>query len=636
MLRTTGKHWSAGFFAVGMVALTVVAAVLIGRSFLPRPDAQDIVDGFTGQLPFFQQFFKSYTPRAVCMHYEPTVIWLHLVSDLFIAVAYYSIPVGLVYFIWRRRDIAFHWMFWMFALFILACGTTHLIGVWALWQPLYKFDGVVKAATAVLSIGTAIALWPLIPKAIALPSPAQLEGIIAQRTAQLEETNRTLRGEIEARKQAEREREELLQRERAARSEAERVSRVKDEFLATVSHELRTPLNAILGWSHLLRTSPGDQPQLLEGLAVIERNARAQTVLIEDLLDMSRIVSGKMRLDVQPVALPEVVQGAIDSITPAAAARQIRLEVMLDPKCPPVTGDPSRLQQVVWNLLTNAVKFTPRGGRVQVVLERVNSQIEIKVADNGIGITPEFMPHVFERFQQADSSSTRSHRGLGIGLAIVRSSIELHGGSVRAFSAGEGRGATFTIILPPRLVSDLEREEPAGDRGNGVTSGEAAQIPGSLATLPAAAAPARAHPTAIPLRRRDEPIGPVLRGVRALVVDDDPDARDVLRKILEQAGAAVLVAGGAADAFDLLRNERPEILLCDIGLPGEDGYELLRRVRQLTREHGGATPAVAVTAFARPDDRVNAMRAGFQSHIAKPFEPAELVAAAASLLGRSL
>ena len=390
----------------------------------------------------------------------------------------------------------------------------------------------------------------------------------------------------------------LLEVERTARVEAERVGRMKDEFLATLSHELRTPLNAMLGWTQILRhrRQPDD---LDEGLSVIERNARTQAQLIEDLLDMSRIISGKIRLDVQPVALADVLTAAMDVVRPAAEAKGVRLVQTIDPHAGPVSGDANRLQQILWNLLSNAVKFTPRDGRVHLVLERVNSHLEISVADSGQGISPEFLPFVFERFRQEDGSTQRLHGGLGLGLAIVKHLVELHGGQVRAKSAGLGKGATFIVSLP---LAPLKRNHD-----------EHAE-----------------HPAVRVERERIED-APRLDGVKILVVDDDRDARDILRRMLEDCGARVVVAASAAEALAALPKELPDLLLSDIGMPEMDGYELIRRVRQLETTEGGRVPAVAITAFARSEDRRRALMSGYQMHIAKPFEPDELRAVCASL-----
>jgi CheY-like chemotaxis protein len=400
-----------------------------------------------------------------------------------------------------------------------------------------------------------------------------------------------------------RENARLLEIERSARAEAERVSRLKDEFLATLSHELRTPLNAILGWTQILKRGGSSEQDVRRGLETIERNARAQTQLVEDLLDMSRIISGKVRLDVQPVDLATVVEAAVGAMQPAADAREIRLQQVLDPYAGPVSGDPGRLQQVVWNLVSNAVKFTARGGKVQVVLERVNSHLEISVSDTGVGIRPEFLPYVFERFRQADSSTTRTYGGLGLGLSIVKQLVELHGGSVRAKSAGEGQGATFIVALPLALVKH--------DTANGV----------------------RHHPQSSGGPSRDFEI-PSLTGVRVLVVDDDRDTRQLLAHLLTECEAEVVTAGSAAEALEELHRARPDVLLSDIGMPGVDGYELIRQVRELEGDLANI-PAAALTAFARSEDRRRAMLAGFQLHLAKPVDSAELCAVVASLAGRT-
>ncbi len=399
-----------------------------------------------------------------------------------------------------------------------------------------------------------------------------------------------------------RQREEVLASERAARSDAERAGRMKDEFLATLSHELRTPLNAIVGWCALLQGGPTDDDELAQGLETIERNARAQTRIIEDLLDMSRIISGKIRLDVRPCDLGEIVQAAVDTVRPAAEAKSITLRAVLDSEIGPLLGDPNRLQQVFWNLLTNAIKFTPKGGSVKVTLQRVHSQAEISIADTGHGIQAEFLPFVFDRFRQADSSSTRHHRGLGLGLAIVKQLVELHGGSVAARSPGLGRGATFMVALP---VSALLANP---DSGTSAPTHEA-----ELAVSSDWKAEVR------------------LNDVKVVVVDDEVDARDVVRRLLEGCEADVRVAGSAAEALGLIRAHRPDVLVSDIGMPGEDGYALIRLLRALPPDEGGSTPAIALTAYARVEDRVQALRGGFQMHAVKPVEPAELVAMVASL-----
>ncbi|HEX9943863.1 MAG TPA: ATP-binding protein [Thermoanaerobaculia bacterium] len=395
---------------------------------------------------------------------------------------------------------------------------------------------------------------------------------------------------------------DLYARERELRRAAEEANRVKDEFLSTVSHELRTPLNAILGWTWLLASGKLDEEGTRRGVATVERNARAQSQIIDDLLDVSRIITGKLRLNVGPVDLAHVVEAVLDSVGPAADAKEIRIERRLDPAAAGAKGDPQRLQQVVWNLLSNAVKFTPRGGRIEVALERRDSQIGIRVSDTGIGIRRDFLDQVFDRFRQADSSSTRAHGGLGLGLAIVRHLVELHGGTVEAQSDGQGRGATFLVRLPMPAVS------PAADRSE--PSARAAALPEDHA-----------------LRE--------LRGVRVLLVDDEPDAREMLPAVLEQFGVQVSVAASAAEALDVLQRSAMDVLVADIGMPEEDGYSLIGKVRALDR-HVRDLPAIALTAYAGEADRRRALEAGFQIHLAKPVEPADLASAVASLAQRSL
>lgn len=410
--------------------------------------------------------------------------------------------------------------------------------------------------------------------------------------------------EIRQRQRAEEERAQLLVQEQKARAEAEKLNRLKDEFLSTVSHELRTPLNAILGWSNILRTNQIDADRMNRALETIERNARSQAQLIDDLLDISRIITGKIRLNVQMVELLPVVEAAIETVRPAADAKNIRLRPVLDPASGPVLGDPERLQQIVWNLLSNAIKFTSKYGRVQICLQRINSHIEIVVADTGQGISAEFIPYVFERFRQADGSISRSSGGLGLGLAIVRQLAELHGGTAHAESPGEGQGATFTVKLPLMAIG------------------------------PTAIEPERVHPAvggSVPFTCSSR-----LEGLRILIVDDDPDMRDLIAYTLEVCGADVIAVASANDAISVLTESSSpmDILVSDIGMPGEDGYALLRQVRTLEPSHVGKIPAIALTAYARTQDRTAALLAGFQSHVAKPVEPTELIAVIANLAGR--
>lgn len=395
---------------------------------------------------------------------------------------------------------------------------------------------------------------------------------------------------------------ESLNREQEERQNAENANRVKDEFLATVSHELRTPLNAILGWSSMLRggrLKPDDAQRAVE---TVERSARSQSQLIDDLLDISRIITGKLRLEISSVELTDVINAAIDSLRPAAEAKGIRLQKILDSETGTISGDTSRLQQVVWNLISNAVKFTPRDGRVQIRLVRINSHVEIIVSDTGKGIEPEFLPYVFDRFRQADQTTTRQHGGLGLGLSIVRQLVEMHGGTVHAESDGEGSGATFIVKLP-RMIAAYPA---AGNTGELVKPPEIAELP-------------------------EVDNKPKLGGLHVLIVDDEADSHDLLRVILEHAGATVEASSSAADALKKLGQNRFDILVSDIGMPDEDGYDLIKKVRRLVSNKNKRIPAVALTAYTRTEDRVRALDAGFQTHIAKPVEPVELIAVIVSL-----
>jgi PAS domain S-box-containing protein len=405
----------------------------------------------------------------------------------------------------------------------------------------------------------------------------------------------------------ERKRTEALEASGAERDtllEAERNARMlAHEFLATLSHELRTPLNAILGWTQLLRSRGVSEPAELErAMEIIERNARAQVRLIDDLLDLSRIMSGRFRLDVQQVSLGEIVRGALDSIEPTAGTKGVRLESVLDPQSVAVSGDPARLQQVFWNLLNNAVKFTPKGGKIQVVLQRVNSHIEFSISDTGIGIPAAFLPHVFERFSQRDSSTHRQYGGLGLGLAICKQLVDLHGGSIQAKSMGEGQGAIFVVTLP--LIILGKETDRAG----------------------------RVHPTAAELSEA-VPM-PRLDGVRALIVDDEADALELIQRVLENQGALVTTVRSGDEALRLLASQTPDVLISDIGMPSMDGYQFMRRMRAAESKER-RIPSLALTAFARPDDRKNAILAGYQAHLAKPFDMAELAIVVAGLVGRT-
>ncbi|MEJ1931938.1 ATP-binding protein, partial [Nostoc sp. NIES-2111] len=671
--------------------------------------------------------------------------------DGLIALAYYSIPATLFYFVRKRQDLPFYWMFLLFSGFIVACGTTHIMEIWTLWYPTYWTSGFLKAATALISVFTALALIPLVPQALVLPSPAQLEranqdlqneilerlkveaelrkyqnhleDIVILRTNEISKANEKLQQEINERqrileilkeseeryrylaeaipqlvwtanangecdyfnenwcnytgltleeslgsgwlatlhpddveqshavwlnavetgtlyeneyrfkravdssyrwqlgrgfplkdhqgkvvkwfgtctdiheqKQILEERARLLELEQSARAEAETANRLKDEFLAVLSHELRTPLNAILGWSKLLQERQLNPARTSQALATIERNATLQVQLIEDLLDISRILQGKLVINITKVNLVIVILTALETMRLAAETKSIEISTRFAPNIGQVMGDSARLQQVVWNLLSNAVKFTPNGGKIEVRLEKVNDYAQIVVSDTGKGISPEFLPYVFDYFRQADSSSTRKFGGLGLGLAIVRKIVEIHGGTVIAQSLGEEQGATFTVRLPMLPEEDVS--------GNYEEYHSASLQNNSLQLL----------------------------GIKILVVDDDADSRDFLAFILEQEGAEVSLATSALEALQLLPEIKPDVLVSDISMPDMDGYTLMRQIRMWTKEQGREIPAIALTAFARQYDREQALHAGYQLHLPKPLNAEELIAAVAKLV----
>ncbi|MEH1823961.1 MAG: ATP-binding protein [Nostoc sp.] len=695
---------------------------------------------------------ESFIPHGHCYLWQTNLVWLHILSDSLIALAYYSIPATLFYFVRKREDLPFDWIFLLFIAFIVACGTTHLIEIWTLWHPIYWVSGFVKAVTATISFITAINLVYLVPQALAFPSPAQLEQanqelqtqiterlrvekelrkyqnhleeMVAVRTNEITKTNEQLQQEILERqrileilrqseeryrylaeaipqlvwttkpngecdffnqnwcdytgltleqslgsgwlaalhpddvqradkvwsdavknstiynneyrfkrasdgsyrwqlarglplkdeqgfvvkwfgtctdiheqKQILEERAHLLELEQIARAKAETANRIKDEFLAVLSHELRTPLNAILGWSKLLQTRRLDQTKTSEALATIERNANLQVQLIEDLLDISRILQGKLTLNITKINLESTILSALQTMQLAAETKLIEVNTAFEPDVGQIMGDSTRLQQVVWNLLSNAIKFTPRGGKVEVRLEKADGYAQIIVSDTGKGINADFLPYVFDYFRQADSTSTRNFGGLGLGLAIVRNIIEMHGGIVQADSQGEGKGAIFTVSLPllPDAIPKLSDEQ------NG------------LALL---------APNSLPLT-----------GIRVLVVNDDTDSRDFVAFVLEQDGAFVIAVSSANEALQTLAEIKPDVLVSDISMPDIDGYMLINQVRTLTPEQGGQIPAIALTAFARNDDQQEALNAGFQMHVPKPLNPEELIAAIIKLMG---
>jgi PAS domain S-box-containing protein len=699
-------------------------------------------------------FFTSspFIPHGHCYLWQTDLVLLHIISDALIALSYYSIPTTLFYFVRKRQDLPFDWIFLLFISFIIACGTTHIIEIWTLWYPTYWLSGFVKAFTAVISLSTAVLLVFSVPKLLAIPSSSQLEQanqelhtqiaerlrveeelrkyqnhleeLVDLRTNEITKTNEQLQQEsterqrvlealreseeryrylaeaipqliwtsdadgecdyfnqnwcdytgltfeqsigcgwlaalhpedikhtyegwlisiksgtlyeheyrfrrasdgsyrwhlarglplknekgcvvkwfgtctdIHEQKQIQQERARLLELEQAARAKAETANRIKDEFLAVLSHELRTPLNAILGWSKLLQNPKFDITKTTQAILTIERNAKLQAQLIEDLLDISKILQGKLTLNVTNVNLKSVILASLETLHFAAETKSIQVNSVFEPNVGQVMGDPTRLQQVIWNLLSNAVKFTPNGGKIEVRLEQTNDgYAQIIVSDTGKGISSEFLPYVFDYFRQADSSITRQFGGLGLGLAIVRNILEMHGGTVTAESFGENQGATFIVKLP--LLQDKSFKMAGEDNYSSYL------LPNRLN----------------------------LAGVQVLVVDDDADSLDFVAFVLEQEGADVIAASSALEALQILEQERPDVLVSDISMPDMDGYALIRRVRTWTLESGGQIPAIALTAFARSYDHQQALSAGFQVHLPKPLNSEKLIVAVAKLV----
>ena len=389
---------------------------------------------------------------------------------------------------------------------------------------------------------------------------------------------------------ADAEKQQLLEKERIAKNEAERASQLKDEFLATLSHELRTPLNAILGWSQLILSGNMKEDDVRRGLETIERNARSQNKLIEDLLEMSSIISGKVRLDMQQLDVTSLVDTAVESVRPTAQAKGVSLQKNIAPHIGTITGDPNRLQQVFWNLLSNSIKFTPKGGKITVLVGWSGPMLEIRINDSGLGISPEFIPYVFDRFRQGDASLTRQYGGLGLGLAIVKQLVELHGGTVRAKSSGVGKGSSFIVTLPLVISDDAKNPIPR-------------------------------------LKELGSDKKTELSGKKVLVIDDEADARELIGRILTYCKASVITAATAREGLELLKREKPDVIISDVSMPDKDGYEFISEVRQLSLENGGSTPAVALTAFARADDMAKAISAGYQKHLCKPVDSHELITA---------
>jgi signal transduction histidine kinase/CheY-like chemotaxis protein len=530
-----------------------------------------------------------YTGMAA-MRMEPGIIYDPLLFALSVAIAIAASGLALWIAFHLRHNVPHVWLPRIGAAVVMGAAIVgmHYTGMAAASFPL---DSVCTAASrGVNQDGLATLV------VIAISGVLGFALLASQFDARLEANARVL--QISQATAAER--QDLLTRERAARDEAERLSALKDEFLATLSHELRTPLNAVLGWATMLQRGVKDEETFRRGLETIERNARAQGQLIDDLLDMSRIISGTLRLDVQLIEPDKVIEAALGTVHPAAVAKRIDLRVDVARNIGTVLGDPGRLQQVMWNLLSNAVKFTPTGGTVQVLLSRDGQDVLIRVADSGIGISPEFLPHVFDRFRQQDASITRKHGGLGLGLSIARQLVELHGGTIAVASSGAHAGTTFTLRLP--LAEPEEAAKPSAPAASGTAPQSGQQ--GDLA------------------------------GVKVLLVDDAEDTLDVLQQILQHSGATIMAANSAGTALALLEREQPDVIVSDIGMPDVDGFELMRRIRRRSAGAGGAVPAIALTAFTRQDDRNKAMQAGFTDYLAKPVEPGALVAHIAQAVGQ--
>jgi len=560
-------------------------------------------EGMSGQYPmsdpgFWHNLFSpaGFMPRRSCGIWTKGEIYLHNSSDFLIWAAYLTIPIVLLYFVFRRREgLPFRNLLLLFGMFIVSCGTTHFMEIVMFYYPVYRIAGLLKFFTAVVSWATVVALAPAIPRALAMRSPDALESEVLARTQELQVLNaqkdELLRSEQEARHEAENARHEAER----LRAQAEGNNRAKDEFLMTLSHELRTPLNTILGWSSLLRTEKLDEETQAQALEVIERSCQTQTRLVDDILEVSRIITGKMVIESSPLQVAPVVQAAYISAEPAARAKGLQFSLDIEDPAALVLGDSARLQQIVWNLLSNAIKFTPKGGEVKVTLRRVDSMSQIEVRDSGEGIAPEFLPHVFDRFRQADSSMTRQHGGLGLGLSIVRHLVEMHGGLVSVESEGLGKGTAFFVSLPLRAAADVGFE---GDSSPITSDGEGE-----------------------------------LKGLRILVVDDEVEARGLVGTILRMHGAQTRLVGSTTEAWEQLEAWCPDVLVSDIGMPRENGYQLLERVRQ-TPSAFQRIPALALTAYASANDRERAKNAGFDAHLSKPVMPDTLLREVGQLAGR--
>jgi signal transduction histidine kinase len=525
-------------------------------------------------------------PHGYCYLWEPGLVGAHVSADSLIGLSYFTISLTLGYLVVRsRRQIPFSWMVLLFGAFIVACGATHLMEVVTLWYPTFWTSASLKILTAAVSVGAAVALPPLVPRVLQLVRAAQLSE--AHRAA-LEEANRTLEERVAERTAA---LEALAAKEYTLRGEAEAANRTKDEFLGIVSHELRTPLNAILGWSSILGRDNLGPVMRQRAAESIVRSARIQAQVVDDLLDVSRIVAGKLGLNPEPVPLARAIDLALDTVKPAAEAKRIVIERRDEAIGVYVSADAGRLQQILWNLLANAIKFTPAHGTIRVRLTAAEDKATVEIEDSGVGIAPAFLPHVFERFSQADSRADRPHTGLGLGLALVRHLTELHGGVVRAWSDGLGQGATFSVQLPLLEINEsVHGYEPEGH----VQS-------------------------------------PDLTPYRVLLVDDDQESLNALEVGLIDFGGTVVTATGASAARACIAEAAPHVLVTDLAMPGEDGIALVRSLRALHL----SIPAILLTAHVRRSDATELTRAGFQACLYKPVTPLELARAIASVARQS-
>ncbi len=526
--------------------------------------------------------YQPFMSHGHCYMWRPNLVALHVISDSVITIAYYTIPFTLLYLVRKRKDLPFNWMFVAFGVFIIACGTTHLMEIWTIWTPVYWLSGMVKAVTAAASIVTAVALIKLLPVIMLIPSVHQLRAAKEQLEREVAERKDAEAGLNEIRGKLEQGVEERTRDLARANAELEKAGHLKDQFLAMLSHELRTPLTAIYGWIHMLQNQRLEEKTVARALEVMDRNVRAQARLVDDLLNVSRIITGKLKIEPEWTDGKRVIETSVQSIRPAADAKSIRIETRTAPDAGAIYADPARLQQVLWNLLTNAVKFTPRSGSVMVSLTQTNSSAEIAVSDTGEGIDAGFLPYVFERFSQADASSTRKHGGLGLGLSISRQLIELHGGTIEVSSPGRNQGTTFTVILP---IPSIRRED--------------------------------VEPPVREVR--------TIAGIRVMVVEDDEDTREMIVEALKRHGCSVSHVGSGLEALTALRDHRPDVLVSDIGMPEMDGYDLLSRIRLGSAGGIQDLPAIALTAYASIEDKERARRAGFADHVTKPVSVTELV-----------